>query len=182
MVDEQGEPMGPAGMAEADMAAAQHELDSGKVHGDISAALAQEATTLRELGWDEASGKVGDAAAHESAVQMQHQAVADAYTDAAHEWREADREYQEAGRLTGEARVGHDRERTAGDKLQHPDLSDEQRTALELEQAREHASEPVLEHRAEEVGAEADHHASKASNIEHFAREYEDIAKKQGSY
>ncbi len=183
MVDHEGEPMGPAGMADADMAAAQQELDTGKIHGDISAALAQEATTLRELGWDEAYGQVADAAAHESSVKSQHEAVAASYTDAAHEWREADRELQESARLTGEAHVAHDRERTANEALGHPDgLSDGQKTTLELQAAREQASEPVLEHRASEVAADADHHATRAENTEHFAREYKDIAKKQGSY
>jgi hypothetical protein len=147
---------GPAEMAEHDEAAATRMRKDEEVDRSIQHGFEQLATTMSNLGYEESASNLLDSAdtAHEKATAAKYSAAA--YDEAAQSWHAAEHDLTEQAKLTGQryaasATADGARQELAGAHA----LTDAERTSLQLTAAKEDAVVPVLERRAEDMGAEA---------------------------
>jgi hypothetical protein len=161
----------PSEMAEHDEAAAERMRNLQEVDANIAHGYDAIATTMTNLGYEEIADN-----AESSAHKYDHASVAakysaDAYEGAAKSWHEVEHDLSEQARLTGDM---YGAQATAAGAHQAitgaHDITDVQRTELELIAAREDASTHVYQERAAAEGKEAFDDTQHAQALEASAR------------
>lgn len=161
----------PHEMAEHDEAAAQRMREVQHADESLAHAFDTTAQTLANLGFGEAAENVQDSAdsARHGGVAAKYSA--EAYEGAAKSWTEVEHDLTEQAKLTGEM---YGAQATAAGAHQAitgvHNLTDDQRTELELIAAREDASTHVYQERAAAMGKEAFDDTQHAQVLEESAR------------
>ena len=160
----------PHEMAEHDEAAAERMRGLQQVDADIAHGFDGIAATMANLGYEEAAENAETSAekAHHASVAAKYSA--EAYEGAAKSWTEVEHDLSTQATLTGEM---YGSQATAAGAHQAltgvHDLSDDQRTQLELIAAREDASTHVYQERAAAMGKEAFDDTQHAQALEQSA-------------
>jgi hypothetical protein len=164
----------PTDMAEADELMAMMEIEESKVLFTEAGALSAGADILKTFGFDDAA-KVASAAAattHADATRDLIQGM-DLAT-AAGQWREVADDLKQQAKAQGGAYAADAEADYAEDELKKDDLSERERTDLEVGAAQNRATQEVLSRRAEELGDSAKTAAESAQDLERVARDLGD--------
>jgi hypothetical protein len=166
-----GDENSPHQMAENDEAAGERMRGLEETDANIARGFDSITVAMTNLGFDEAAENAGASAGSWDHASSAAKYSAEAYEGAAKSWTEVEHDLAEKATLTGEAygaqatATGAHQALTGGH-----DLTDDQRTELELLAAREDASVPVYQSRATEMGHEAADDAQHAQALEASAR------------
>jgi hypothetical protein len=164
----------PTDMAEGDELMAIMEIEESRVLFTEAAALSAGADILETFGFDDAA-KVASAAAaatHADATRDLIQGM-DLATAAA-QWREVADDLKQQAKAQGGSYAADAEADFAEDELKKSDLSERERTSLEVGAAQNRATQEVLSRRAEELGNSAKTAADTAQDLERAARNLDD--------
>jgi hypothetical protein len=160
----------PTDMAEGDELMAIMEIEEAKVGFTEAGALSAGADILETFGFDDAAKLASAAAAatHADATRDLIQGM-DLATAAA-QWREVADDLKQQAKAQGGAYAADAEADFAEDELKKGDLSEHERTSLEVGAAQNRATQEVLSRRAEELGDSAKTAADSAQDLERAAR------------
>jgi hypothetical protein len=159
----------PNARADLDEQAAAAERAEGKQLYGMGENLETTAENLRQMGWGDAAApleRTADVAYHAGLVDMQQ---SDLLKDAAKHWRETADDLEQQSKASGASFVAHASHDAATDLLAHAG-SETEKTEYSVMAATSAAQQTTLEHRAAELGQEAQHDASTAIADEVKAR------------
>lgn len=161
----------PHEMAEHDEAAAERMRRMQQADTDIVRGFDGIAATMVNLGFDEAADDALDSAERAERASVAAKYSAEAYEGAAKSWTEVEHDLTQQATLTGEMYGSQATAAGAHQALTSAhDLTDDQRTQLELTAAREDASTHVYQERAAAMGHEAFDDTQHAQALEASAR------------
>lgn len=161
----------PHEMAAHDEAAAERMRQIQHVDETLAKSFDTISGTLATLGYGEAAENVEDSADSARHAGVSAKYSAEAYAGAAKSWTEVEHDISEQGKLTGDMYGAQATAARAHQALTGAhNLSNDQRTELELTAAREDASTHVYQERAAEMGKEAFDDTQHAQALEQSAR------------
>ena len=164
----------PTDMAEMDELMASLEIQESKALFTEAAALSAGADILDTFGFDDAA-KVASMKAAEAHAEASRDLVQGMnLTVAATQWREVADDLRQQSKAQGGAYAADAEADDAEDELKKGDLSERERTSLELGAAQNRATQEVLSRRAEELGDAAKSAADMAQDLERAARNLDD--------
>jgi hypothetical protein len=164
----------PTDMAEMDELMASLEIRESKALFTEAAALSAGADILETFGFDDAA-KVASTKAAETHAEASRDALQGLdLALAATQWREVADDLKQQAKAQGGAYAADAEADDAEDELKKADLSERERTSLELGAAQNRATQEVLSHRAEELGDSAKAAADMAQDLERAARNLDD--------
>lgn len=166
-----GDENSPHEMAEHDEAQAERMRQMQEVDQAVAKSFDTMAGTFQTLGYDEAAENLEDSAQHARKLAGQAKYAAETYDHAAQAWTEVEHDLSEQAKLAGEMYGSGSTAALAHQTLTGAhQITDEQRTELELIAAREDASTHVYQERAAAMGKEAFDDAQHAQALEASAR------------
>jgi hypothetical protein len=166
-----GNDLTPHDMAENDEAAAERMRQHQEVDANIAHGYDAIATTMTNLGYDEVAENAEASGDRFRSAEVAAKYSAEAYEGAAKSWTEVEHDLAQQAKLTGEMYAAGATAAGAHKAITSAhDITDEQRTELELIAAKEDAAIPVFQERAAAMGKEAFDDTQHAQALEASAR------------
>jgi hypothetical protein len=164
----------PTDMAKVDELMATTELEESKALFTEAGALSAGADILERFGFDDAA-KVASAAAAATQAEATRDLIQGMdLSIAAAQWREVADDLKQQAKAQGGAYAADAEADYAEDELKKGDVSERERTNLEVGAAQNRATQEVLSRRAEELGDSAKTAADSAQDLERAARDLGD--------